>query len=51
MTAEVKSRGDTVRISATRGRYQLLARLVGKKQAKAILRGRPNTVLKDQGKP
>jgi hypothetical protein len=38
MSAEIKSRGETVRIGATRGRYQLLARLIGKKEAKALLR-------------
>lgn len=36
--ASVKSRGEAVTVSATRGRYKLLAKLIGKKAAKKLLK-------------
>jgi len=38
--AEIKSRGTTVRTSTTRGRYKLLARLIGKKAARKLIKGK-----------
>ena len=51
MTAELKSCGETVRVGTSRGRYLLLARLVGKKEAKASLRGEPNVLDGRAGAP
>jgi hypothetical protein len=36
--AEVKSKGETLQVSATRGRYKALAMLIGKKAARELVK-------------
>lgn len=43
--ATVKSRGETVTVGTMRGRYKLLAKLVGKKAAKRLVRGEATAVV------